>query len=470
MIEFFENISPEIKMILDTLQSGINITDKTGKILFVNKTYCKMHGYSEDELLGYSISKILPNKDQTTSLKNFRKIINKKIKKSFVVKSSNRRKDGSLFPVVLSWNYLMKDEKLIGMITTVQDITEMTENQVELEKSKEEIKQLQSRLEKREYLEYMMGDSKKIREIHDFMEKVAATDFSVLIIGETGTGKEIIAQSIHKFSRREKQPIISIDCGAITESLIESELFGYVKGAFTGAYETRSGVFQNANGGTVFLDEIGNLSAEMQKKLLRVLQEKEVSKVGSVRKEKLDVRIIAAANETFPGKVNKGDFRKDLFYRLNEFHLKLPALKERKEDIPLLVHRFIRELCMQLKVDTKKISSAALNKLNEYSWPGNVRELKNIIKRAIIVSEEEIHPEHLSLAGFEDISNSVSASGVLQIYLDDNFDYKKTVKQYTESVERKIIQKAIEKFNGNKSKTAKFLNIDYKTILKKAKL
>jgi PAS domain S-box-containing protein len=469
MNNFFKD-SQQYKAIFDTLQSGINIADVNGKILYVNKAYCKMHGWIASELIGKSIEQILPDKDKADGLKNYKKIINKKVKKSFVVKSFNRKKDGSLFPVVLAWNYLTQDEKLIGMITTVQDITEMTETQAELEKSKAEIQQLHNKLEKREYLEYMMGDSPKIKEIYNSVEKVAATDFSVIIIGETGTGKEIVAQAIHKFSDRENKPIISIDCGAITETLIESELFGYVKGAFTGAYEARNGAFQNANGGTIFLDEIGNLSAEMQKKLLRILQEKEVQKIGSTRKEKLDVRIIAAADEKFMDRVKNGEFRKDLFFRLNEFSIKLPALKERKEDIPLLTFRFIRELCLRLKMKTRKISSSALVKLNEHTWPGNVRELRNAVKRALIVCDDEILPEHFELTGFEETSVFMQNTGFYDFELKDGFDFKKVVKTYTESAEREIIKKALEKFGGNKSKTSRFLNIDYKTMLKKAKL
>ena len=454
--------------VFNTLNIGINIVDTKGKILYVNKSYCKMHNYAENELIGQSIALILPDNDKMAGLKNFKKIVNKKIKKSFVVKSFNRRKNNTLFPVILAWNYLFRDEKLIGMVTAVQDITKMTETQAELEKSKEEIKQLHDRLEKREYLEYLMGDSQKIKEIHKAVERVAATDLSVIIIGETGTGKEIVAQAIHKFSNRENQPIISIDCGAITETLIESELFGYVKGAFTGAYETRNGAFQKANKGTIFLDEIGNLSSEMQKKLLRILEEKEVQKIGSTRKEKLDVRILAATDERFLEKVKAGEFRKDLYFRLNEFSIKLPSLKERKEDIPMLTHRFIREFCLQLKIKTKKISASALSKLSEHYWTGNVRELKNAIKRALIVCDNEIRPEHLDLSGFEETSDFVVETSSLD--LTKNFDFKKTVKKYTESVEHEIIQKALEKFNGNKSKTARFLNIDYKTMLKKAKL
>ena len=468
MKDFFKD-SEHYKIVFDTLQSGINAVDINGKILYVNSTYCKMHGYTKNELIGQSIEMILPDKDKKDGLKNFKRIVSKKIKRSFVVKSFNRRKNGKLFPVILAWNYLMEDEKLIGMITTVQDITEMTETQAELEKTKEEIKQLQSKLAKREYLEYLMGDSKKIKTIHRITEKVAATDFSVIIIGETGTGKEIVGQAIHKFSNRENKPIISIDCGAITESLIESELFGYVKGAFTGAYETRDGAFQRANGGTIFLDEIGNLSIEMQKKLLRVLQEKEVQKIGSTRKEKLDVRIIAATNEKFAEKVKNGEFRKDLYFRLNEFTVKLPSLKERKEDIPLLVHRFVNELCLKLKINSKKISSSALKKLNDYSWPGNVRELKNALKRALIICDNEILPEHLDLSGLNNSEVYTQNITSFDFEFNDCFDFKKVVKNYTKSIEYEIIQKTLSKFNGNKSKAARFLSIDYKTMLKKSK-
>ncbi len=463
---FFEKYPEYYETILETLQSGINIVDPEGKILFVNKTYCNMHGFNETELIGNSIAKILPDEDPKAGLINFKKIVRKKIKKSFVVKSFNRKKDGALFPVILAWNYLLKNEKLIGMVTVVQDITEMTETKAELEKSKIAVKELREKLQQHEYLEYMMGDSITIKETHRAVEKVANTDFSVMISGETGTGKEIIAKAIHSFSDRNAQPLISVDCGAIPDTLIESELFGHLKGAFTGADRTKEGAFQKANRGTIFLDEITNLSVDMQKKLLRVLETKEVQKIGSQKKEKLDFRIISASNENIENLVNKGNFRKDLFFRLNEFFIRVPTLHERKEDIPILTQRFIGEICQKLNMPPKHITEAALNDLIAYEWPGNVRELRNSLKRAIVISEQKIIPEHFEFLGKKQ-------KNVKQERLDltsyQMIDLKKLSQQYSDNFEKKIIRDCLINFQNNKSKTARFLQIDYKTLLAKIK-
>ena len=310
-----------------------------------------------------------------------------------------------------------------------------------------------------------MGDSDKIKEVHRAVEKVAKTDFSVIIIGETGSGKEIIANAIHTFSNREKKPLINVDCGAIPESLIESELFGSVKGAYTGAVETKEGAFQLANGGTIFLDEIANLSLEMQKKLLRVLQEKEVKKIGSSKKEELDIRIITASNENIKELAESNNFRKDLFYRLNEFSITVPPLRERKEDIPMLIERFLKEISNQLDAPMKNISKEAIESLCNYDWPGNVRELKNSLKKAFVISDKEIKPEHFDFSP-EVVCIEEQPDKSIDIENKD-FDFKEYVKAYSEKIEKEILLEVLNKFKGNRSKTARFLKIDYKTLLKK---
>ena len=451
------------RTILDTVQAGINVVDKDGTILYVNDAYCKMNGYSKEELIGKSLTVILPDQNQQKGLENYKKIINKKIIKPTTVESFNIRRDGTSFPVLISWNYLVKDGELVGMVTVIQDLTE-------IKKVKKELNQLKSNLQKREYLKYIMGDSPQIQEVHKAVENVAKTDFSVIIFGETGTGKEIIAEAIHNFSNREKKPLISVDCGAIPETLIESELFGYIKGAFTGAEQTRDGAFQKANNGTIFLDEIGNLSLETQKKLLRVLQEKEVQKIGSTRKEKLNLRIIAASNENIAEMVKNGSFRKDLFFRLNEFMIKIPPLRERKEDIPLLTNRFIKEICSHLNFPQKEISPQAMELLYRYDWPGNVRELRNALKRAVVVSGKKIEEHHFDfLEGFGENLFSVPSKNKVEFNALQNFDLKNYVKKHIAELEKEVIEQILEKFGGNKSKTARFLNIDYKTLLKKIK-
>ncbi len=457
-----------IQTILDTIQAGINVVDTQGKIIYVNDAYCRMNNYTREEMLGKSLALILPEQDHREGLEHYKKIIRKKTDRQFTVESFNIRRDGSSFPVLISWNYLEENGELEGMVTVVQDISKLVKTEQSLKKSKQEVRQLKAKLEKREYLEYIMGDSSEIREVHKAVEKVARTDFSVVICGETGTGKEIIAEAIHNFSHREKKPFVSIDCGAIPETLIESELFGHTKGAFTGAVDTRNGAFQNANRGTIFLDEITNLSLDMQKKLLRVLQAKEVQKIGSTKKEHLNIRVISASNEDIVEMVKQGRFRRDLFYRLNEFIIYVPPLRERKGDIPLLTQRFLKEICAQLKCKRKSISKPAMRLMYDYEWSGNVRELKNALKRAIVISEAEIKPEHFDL--ISTVGKPVTYP-IDRVELDisdyQELDLKGVVKEHSAKIEKEIIQKALHQFNGNKSKTARFLHIDYKTILQK---
>ena len=460
----------QFETIFDTVQAGINVVDVNGKILFVNNAYCRMNGYSKQELIGRSLARILPDQDPKKGLEQYKKIIRKEIVKPTTVESFNIRRDGTSFPVLISWNYLVKDNELQGMVTVVQDTTEIKKIKNALEHSKEEIKKLKSALKKREYLEYIMGDSPQIKEVHKAVENVAKTDFSVIIYGETGTGKEIIAEAIHSFSDREKKPLISVDCGAIPETLIESELFGYTKGSFTGATETRDGAFQKANNGTIFLDEITNLSSEMQKKLLRALQEREVQKIGSTRKEKLDIRIISASNEDITQMVKDSSFRKDLFFRLNEFLIKIPPLRDRKDDIPILTQRFIKEICSKLKIETKSISNNALKVLYENNWQGNVRELKNTLKRAVVISEKNIEPYHFEfIDSFENLHPDSSEEIEIDLESEQGIDLKAVLKENSAKIEKQIVKKALDKFKGNKSKTARFLKIDYKTMLSKVR-
>ncbi|MBC8344244.1 MAG: sigma-54-dependent Fis family transcriptional regulator [Bacteroidetes bacterium] len=326
------------------------------------------------------------------------------------------------------------------------------------------VEDLQRRFETREFLEYMMGTSPQIKTVHQAIEKVTMTDFSVLVYGETGTGKEIVAKAVHDYSHRKHKPFIAVDCGSIPENLIESELFGYRKGAFTGAQETRNGRFQQADGGTIFLDEISNLTYELQKKLLRVVQERKVQKIGAKRLEPVDVRIISATNLPLDELVAKGQFRNDLYYRLDEFSIRIPPLRERRDDIPVLADRFLKEVLEKLKKGKRKLSGAALTALQNHGWPGNVRELQNIIRRAVLISDETIRPEHLALKLDRAV---VSEIAIADIDYDKDFDLKQLKKDYTAKIEKRVIKNVLKKFKGNKSKSARYLKVDYKTLLSK---
>ncbi|MCG2754180.1 MAG: sigma-54 dependent transcriptional regulator [Desulfobacteraceae bacterium] len=332
-----------------------------------------------------------------------------------------------------------------------------------------EVERLKNALNGRVSLCKLMGDSKRISELFKLVEKVAPTSFTVLIEGESGTGKELVARSIHELSEVKKGPFIAVDCGAIPDSLIESELFGYMKGAFTGAYTDKPGQFELADKGTLFLDEIGNLPYQAQQKILRAMQERCIQRLGSKKAKSVQVRIIAAANQPLEKEIESGKFRSDLYFRLKEFAIKVPALRERKEDIPYLAYRFMNEVQQELKKKCQGISKAALQLLASYPWPGNVRELRNVIRQAVLISEENvsIKPMH-----FVFDSNIIHCTSEIKASIPDN-DGGKTlseiVKSISQTVEKKIITQMLNETKGNKSAASRSLGIDYKTLLRKIK-
>src|SRR5216117_2863411 len=245
-------------------------------------------------------------------------------------------------------------------------------------------------------LRFLMGPNGQMEKIVEQIKQVADSPLTVLVEGETGTGKELVARAIHQLSARRDKPFVAVDCGAIPDTLIESELFGHEKGAFTGAYQRKAGQFQLAGGGTLFLDEVVNLPLPTQAKLLRALQERQVQPLGSKRPVPVEVRFIAASNVPLEREVRAGRFRQDVYYRLNEFGITLPPLRQR-DDIIYLAHEFLSEACMELGRSCRKISEAAVQVLLRYPWPGNVRELRNVIRRAILLASDVIEPEHLSV-------------------------------------------------------------------------
>lgn len=294
--------------------------------------------------------------------------------------------------------------------------------------------------------EELLGNSKKIVEVFDIIERVKNNKATILINGESGTGKELIAKAIHYQGKFHNKPFITVNCGAIPESLLESELFGYSKGAFTGADKDRNGFFQAANGGTLFLDEIGNASLEVQAKLLRALQEKEVIKVGNQNPEKVDLRVIAATNSNLKEMINNKTFREDLYYRLSVVEINIPSLRERKEDIPILVKKFILKYGLEYKDKMLKITPNALKILENYSWPGNIRELENIIQRIVIMCDSLIDIEHLP----DHLKYSI------------NFPEEELLP--LKVIEKNYINKVLNATGNNKSKAAKILQIDRKTL------
>ena len=321
----------------------------------------------------------------------------------------------------------------------------------------------------------MMGNSPEIQVVAKDIIRVAHTDFSVIIQGETGTGKELIAKNIHLASRRSESVFIPVDCGAIADSLIENELFGHEKGSYTGADSIRMGKFEAAEGGTLFLDEIANMSLSAQAKLLRVLQERVVYRIGGTKAIAINVRIVAASNESLLDSVVKGKFREDLYYRLNEYVISIPPLRARLDDILFLANRFIAETCIELHKEPMDFTIAAKAMLLRYSWPGNVRELRSVIRRAALIAEQQIDINDLSLVFKEDETPS-SPPPVTKSYTDyvQNFCYEgKSLKAITQfnvdELERIIIQETLVKTGNNKAEAARLLNIDYKTLYTKLK-
>jgi two-component system NtrC family response regulator len=319
----------------------------------------------------------------------------------------------------------------------------------------QENRALRAYAERTSQFENIIGHAKKMTELFDLATQVAPRDSTVLLLGESGTGKELLAKAIHLNSARSTGPFVVVNCGAIPETLIESELFGHKKGSFTGAVADRIGKFEAANHGTVFLDEIGELSPALQVRLLRVIQEREIQKIGWTEPLKIDVRVIAATNRNLKTMLEDGSFREDLYYRLSVVTLQIPPLRERREDIALLAEHFVRTFCRRYKLPQRRLSPAAIEVLTQYNWPGNVRELENAIESAIVLSKsEEItplqFPEHIRQERLR----------VSQIHLqipDDGISL--------EEVERELLCKALEKCGGNQTRAARFLDITRKTLI-----
>ncbi|MFZ2147254.1 MAG: sigma-54 dependent transcriptional regulator [Sedimentisphaerales bacterium] len=306
-------------------------------------------------------------------------------------------------------------------------------------------------LDKETISKTIIGQSDAIAKLSMLIKKVAATDSTVLITGETGVGKELVAQSIHRLSGRADKPFVTVDCGVLVESLFESEMFGHTRGSFTGAIETTQGKFELANGGTVFLDEVANISINMQARLLRVIEEREISKVGGLEKINVDVRIIAATNKSLLKEIYEGRFREDLFYRLNVVPINIPPLRERRQDIGVLAKYFLKRFRRQKKKAVTSISAEAMRSLEMYDWPGNVRELRNTIERAIVTCEGKvIELDDLSF-NESTIQGNISSSGT----------------SYLEDMEREKISKVLRQFDGHKTKAAEYLGINRKTLREK---
>lgn len=330
-----------------------------------------------------------------------------------------------------------------------------------------EVEILRRRLGEGLELEKVMGNSPQIQRVLERVKVVAPTNMTVVLQGESGSGKEIVAQLIHQNSRRRGKSFIAIDCGALPETLLESELFGYEKGAFTGAAERKDGRFELADSGTLFLDEVTNLTHSAQMRFLRALEERKVQRVGGKHLISVDVRVIVAATMALEDAVRQGKMRADLFYRLNEFSIDLPPLRERKDDVPILAKYFLDEVNYELNKKVKDISAEAMGLLLGYLWPGNIRELRNVVRRAVLLAEDIILPQHLSLNMKE--ASSVKKESKFQVGLEEGATLRDTTRKVAEEVEKDLIAKVLAQANGNKTKAAKILGIDRSALYYKMK-
>ncbi|MCH8954882.1 sigma 54-interacting transcriptional regulator [candidate division KSB1 bacterium] len=388
--------------ILDIAREAIISTDESKHIIMFNKGAEKIFNYSQDEVIGKSIDHLIPEKFHKAHHSHIAEFAGSALTSHLIGERREifgRRKNGEIFPAEASISKLQLDGQLI-LTAILRDITKRKQAETVLRNALNEVQQLKDRLQAENvYLQEeiklvhnfdeIISTSKSFKKVLRNVEQVAVTDATVLILGETGTGKELIARALHTTSLRKERPLVKVNCAALPENLIESELFGHEKGAFTGAFSRKQGRFELADRGTIFLDEIGDLPLDLQAKLLRVLQEGEFERVGGTQTIKVDVRVIAATNRNLEESTRSGTFREDLFYRLNVFPITLPPLRERAEDIPLLVNHFIKKYQGKLGKKISRVPQKVMKTLQTYHFPGNIRELENIIERAIILARDE---------------------------------------------------------------------------------
>jgi two-component system response regulator AtoC len=353
-----------------------------------------------------------------------------------------------------AYDYISKPFKPDEIILTLRKAEER-------EQLRRENQLLRKEVAKEYSFENIVSKNEEMQKIFDVIKKVAQYKSTVLIIGESGTGKELIARALHYNSERSQNPFLPINCGAIPENLLESELFGHAKGAFTDAIRTKKGLFEEADGGTLFLDEIGELPGQLQVKLLRVLQEGEVRRIGESKPIQVDVRIVSATVKDLIKEVNEGRFREDLFYRLNVLPIHIPPLRDRKEDIPLLIHHFIKKYNEVMSKNVAGVDQKALEALMNYKWYGNVRELENTIERAIVLTDQDhIGAENLPVE-VQDFKGELQ----LEVFSDEECSIKKASK----TLEINLIKKALRKTKGNHTHAARLLEISHRALLYKIK-
>lgn len=435
--ELLKNTSIAYEEIFNSIAVGIIATDENGIITIFNKASERITGFSLDKAIGKNINEVMTDIDVSQVLRFGSEFLNKK----YVIGEK------TLF---INITPIYAGGKITGSLVVFQDFPQIEYLEGELKRSR--------KLDKA--FDIIVGNSGKLKDALTVASKAAETDSTVIIRGESGTGKELVANAIHYSSKRRDKPFIRVNCAAIPSALLESELFGHEKGAFTGAITQKIGKFELADGGSIFLDEIGDIPIEIQVKLLRVLQDKEFERVGGIRTIKVDVRIIAATNKNLEEAMKNGTFREDLYYRLNVIPIFLPSLRDRKEDIPVLVEHFIKKLNKKLGKNVQFVTNKAIKALIKYDWPGNIRELENLIERCITLSDKE-YIDFDDLPSY--IKNVKDSKDDEVIYLGDNYDIEKM-----ENYEYKIIKAALSRYKSF-NKAGKALGLTHKTVAAKAR-
>ena len=438
-----------VEDLLNYVYEGFALVDSEGRIVKWN--YEKLLGIKEEDALGRPVQEVIEN----TRLHIVAKTGKKEIRD--IQRIQGRDMVANRIPII-------RGGKVIGAVGTVlfkdaSDVREMAKELIGLENKLNQYKGELERLQDSKYtFDSIITQDPKMKYLKKMAQTAAQSNSTVLILGESGTGKELFAQAIHKASYRKFGPFVPINCAAIPRDLLESELFGYEEGSFTGAKKGgKPGKFELASGGTIFLDEIGTMPLQMQAKLLRVLEEREFERIGGNKKIILDARIIAATNEDIEEAVKKGKIREDLYYRLNVINIDIPPLRDRKEDIPLLAKHLLENLCNELDTEKKILKARTIEILKEYHWPGNIRELRNTLERAITISTgTEILPEHLP--------ERILKKG---LYHKSNLDTIRPLKEVVKEAEREAILNALKETKGNKTLAAKKLGIHRTALYKK---
>ena len=437
--------------VVDLIHDGVMIVDVYGNIISVNKALLEITGYSDWELLGNPCMIL-----ECASCKKIKNDERRHWCRLFSLgdikmqQTKLTRKDGRVIDVMKNASVIKENGVIIGAVETLTDVTEL------LNKDKK-IEAYQRELQAEYTFHGMIGVSAEMQRIFSMIGNIAESDAPVLILGESGTGKELVARAIHDNSPRKDKPYLQVNCAALNESILESELFGHVKGAFTGAYQNRQGRFEAANGGDIFLDEIGDLPQSIQVKLLRVLEEKVIERVGDNQAIPVDVRIITATNRDLIKLVESGQYRGDFYYRINVLPIEIPPLRERPEDIPVLSENFFNHIKLKSNKHIDGISTEAMNTLVGYHWPGNIRELKSAFEFAFVTCmEKSIQADHLPPAVRQSVPAPSTPEPSSPVFPQEN--------QSLNEKKKLALEKALEQAKGNQSEAARILGVTRVTV------